>query len=125
PQARLFRSGAGHRAALQQVELPVGDGPLDVTSRSVHLLAAVCEVAQLRQPIVVETEPLDELRRDLLLDRPSFGERPNGDLFETRRPFEHLAGAGDAEVVRNDPPGDDGLAETPARLDHALVVARD
>ena len=62
-------SPGGDRAALQQVQRPAGDRPFDVARRAVDLLAAVGEPVELRELVVVEAEPLDELGGDRLLDR--------------------------------------------------------
>src|SRR6185503_14078866 len=87
------------RSALKQVERSVGDRPLDVATRSVDLLAAGGELAQLRKLLVVETQALHELGGQLFLDRPAPGNSAHGDLLVASLALEHAARPVDAVVV--------------------------
>ena len=57
-----------HRPALQQVELSVGEGPLDVALGAVHPLAVVGQVGQGLQLLVAQAQRLHQLGRDVLVD---------------------------------------------------------
>ena len=65
--------------------MPSGDRPLDVAAGAVDLArtgSASC--VQLRELVIVEAQLLDELGRDLLLDRAAVGQAPDRDLLEPR-----------------------------------------
>src|SRR4051812_13993856 len=68
-----------HRAALQQVERPAGDRPLDIPRWAVDVLAAKRQLVQLLELGVVETQPLGQLRLHLVLDGAAAGDGPNRD----------------------------------------------
>ena len=122
----LVRRPRRDRAALQQVERSVRERPLDVARRAVDLLAPERELGQLGELLVVEAELLGAVGRDLLLDRAArrdaSGSRSACGPGCARAPDPSRStriGVGDHEA------GDDRLAESPARLDHALVGAGD
>ena len=115
-------AGPRDRAALQQVELPVRERPLDVACRSVDL-ARTCRRAR--------SAPRADRRRGTAARRARARRSPRRCR---RRPRHRIAiflrpgvrsstcaGAVDAEVVGDHAAGDDHLAEPPARLDHPLV----
>jgi len=68
---------------------------------------------------------LDELGKDVRLDRAALRQAPDGDAFQPGSTLEHLSVARDPIRVRDDEPGDDRFAESPTRLDHPLVRAGD
>jgi hypothetical protein len=123
---RAGRRGAGGRprgdgAALEQVEPAVLDGPLDVAARAVDLLARQRQRAERRELRVVEAELAHLRRRYRLLEGAPVRQRADGDALAPGLALQHLAGAIEPELVRNDEAGDHRLAEAPARLDESLV----
>src|SRR5579859_249916 len=121
----LGRARPRDRPALEEIQLPLGERPLDVPVGAVDLLAAARQPVEVGELGIVQTELFGEFRRKGLLERPALGELPDGDLLQACPPLEHLSRAVDPEVVGDHEAGDDGLPEPPARLDHALVRAVD
>src|SRR5262249_57557907 len=89
------------RPALEQVELASGDRPFDISRVAVDLLASMGEPAELVDLIVVEAEPFDELRCDLLLDRAAARNAAHRDALQSRLPLEDLPPPAAPEVLRH------------------------
>ena len=119
------RLPGGDGAALEEVERPILERPFDVAPRAVDLLALQGELAQGRELGVVEAELVHLRRGHLLLEGASVRERADRDALAPGLALQHLAGAVEAEVVRDDEAGDDGFTEAPARFDQALIGAGD
>ena len=63
----------GHGTALQEVDLPVCKGPLDIAGWSEYLFALVGKTVELRELVFVETHPLDKLGGNRLLEGSAIG----------------------------------------------------
>src|SRR5207249_3316770 len=92
---------SGDGAALQEVERPILEGPLDVTPRAVNLLALQGELAQRGELGVVEANLVHLRGRHLLLEGAAVRERADRDALAAGLALQHLAGAVEAEVVRD------------------------
>src|SRR5262249_37799730 len=103
-----------HSAALQQIELTILEGPFDIASQAIDLLALKSELAQGGELSVVEAELVDLLRWQLLFEGAAVGERTDGDALATSLALQHLSRSIDPEMVRDDQPGNDGFSEAPA-----------
>jgi len=123
PRCGALAGGDG--AALEEVERPILERPFDVTPRAVDLLASQSELAQGRELGVVEAK-LAHLRGwHLLLEGAPVRERADRDGLAPGLALQHLAGAVEAEMVRDDEAGDHGFTEPPTRFDQALIDAGD
>src|SRR5205823_7467979 len=99
--------------------------PFDVATRAIDLLALQGELAQGRELGIVEAELVHLRGWHLLLEGASIRERANRDALAPGLALQHLAGAVEAEVVRDDEAGDHGFTETPTRFDQTLIGAGD
>src|SRR4051812_49576417 len=84
--------GPRDRTALQQVELPAGERPLDVARRAVDLFGAGRERGQLGDLAIVDADLFTPRAHDGLVVGAAVGGGPDRNLLEPRRALEHLAG---------------------------------
>ena len=87
------------------------------------VLAFGCELVQLGEMFVVQAGCLDELIGNRLFSGAAGGIAAQGQVLGADLALECFAIGGKRVVVRNDQPGNDGFAQPPGRLDHALVLA--
>src|SRR5262245_6759268 len=115
------RFSRGDSAALQEVKRAVLNRPFDIAPRAVDFLASESEFAQRGELSVIETK-LSRLRGGhLLLEGPAAGERTDGDVLAAGLALQHLAGAVEPKIIRNNQAGNHRFAQAPTGFDHALI----
>jgi hypothetical protein len=110
---------------LQEVQLAVREGPLDVTLRAVDPLTVVGQGRQSLQVLVPQAQRLHQVGCDLLVHGATVRRGTYRELLEPWTALEHLAPAGHPVGVGNDPARDHRLTQAPAGFDHSLVPAGD
>src|SRR5262249_43928122 len=119
------RFPCGDGTALQKKKLPILNRPFDVAPRPVDPFTLESEFAQGHELGVVETQLGHLRRRELFLESAAVGEGADRHSLSPSLSLQHLAGAIDAEVVRDDKTGDYRFAQAPTGLDQAFIGARD
>src|SRR5690349_20231458 len=128
PALGSVASGTGDRTSLQEVQVVDTEGELDVVVGGAEdLVARGREGIERRQSWLVEAEDVHQVgpHGNLLGGLGAAAGGTDGDVLVAERALELTTAAGDAVAVGCHQAGDDGLAETPGRLDHALVGTGD